>query len=53
VEQGGDYVLALKNNQPTFYEDVQVFLDEAAAGGFPDVEHETVQTRDWGHGRRE
>jgi predicted transposase YbfD/YdcC len=53
VEQGGDYVLALKNNQPTFYKDVQSFLDEAAAGGFPDVEHATVQTRDWGHGRRE
>ena len=28
VEQGGDYVLALKANQGTLFEDVQLFLDD-------------------------
>jgi len=27
VDQGGDYVLALKDNQPTLHADVKTFLD--------------------------
>jgi len=30
VEQGGDYVLALKGNQPSLHEDVRLFLDDPA-----------------------
>jgi len=31
VEQGGDYVLALKANQPTLHDEVKRFLDDAIA----------------------
>ena len=32
VEQGGDYALALKGNQPTLHADVALFLDDPARG---------------------
>src|SRR6476620_1329884 len=50
-EGGGDYVLAVKQNQPTLYERVEAAITEALegdAGGFD--EHQTVEK---GHGRRE
>jgi predicted transposase YbfD/YdcC len=52
VEQGGDYVLALKSNQPTLHEDAKLLLDEGIAKGFagPHDAHEDV---DKGHGRVE
>lgn len=52
-DQGGDYVLALKGNQPALYEDVKLFLDDAHARGFGGVSHETAVTKDWDHGRHE
>lgn len=49
VEKGADYVLALKDNQPTLAEDVSLWLDtEYAAKRL--VVHETL---DKGHGRIE
>jgi predicted transposase YbfD/YdcC len=48
VEGGGDYVLALKGNQPTMYQEFKLFLDELSQGALPDVE-----TVDKGHGRIE
>ena len=34
ISQGADYVLALKGNHPTAYEEVSTFLDTAVAEGF-------------------
>ncbi len=48
VEQGGDYVLALKGNQPSLYEDVRLFLDDPQRAA--EVTHTTV---DGDHGRIE
>jgi predicted transposase YbfD/YdcC len=47
VEQGGDYVLALKGNQGTLFEDVALFLDD------PAVALATAETTDGDHGRIE
>jgi len=49
TEAGGDYVLALKDNHPTLYDDVRLWLDtEAAAGRL--LPHETLEKD---HGRIE
>jgi len=48
VEQGGDYVLALKGNQATLHADVALFLDDPEFAA--DAMHETV---DGEHGRIE
>jgi predicted transposase YbfD/YdcC len=48
-EGGGDYVLAVKQNQPTLYEQVNQAIDEALEGEDLD-EHQTVEK---GHGRQE
>jgi len=47
IDQGGDYVLALKGNQGTLFEDVKLFLDD------PAVALETADTTDGEHGRIE
>lgn len=45
--QGGDYVLALKGNQGTLFDDVKLFLDD------PAVALATADTTDGEHGRLE
>ena len=50
VDQGGDYVLALKANQPTLLADVQTFLDDPAsavstAEPLVDGDHGRIETR--------
>lgn len=52
VEQGGDYVLALKANQPALHEDAKLLLDEGIAKGF-DGPHDYHESVDKGHGRIE
>jgi len=52
VKQGGDYVLALKANQPTLHEDAKLLLDEGIARGF-DGPHDYHEDVDKGHGRIE
>ena len=52
VKQGGDYVLAVKNNQPSLYEDVRLFFEDALEDGF-DVAYRFCEAEDWGHGRAE
>jgi predicted transposase YbfD/YdcC len=50
-ERGGDYVLAVKQNQPKLYEQVEQALTEALEGDTEDLdEHQTVEK---GHGRTE
>lgn len=52
VEQGGDYVLALKANQGTLYEDVKMYMDDGIDNGFAG-EQDSWQTVEKGHGRLE
>jgi predicted transposase YbfD/YdcC len=52
VERGGDYVLNLKANQPSLYEDVHMYLEDGIAHGFRGV-HDTWETVEKGHGRLE
>ena len=53
IDQGGDYVLALKSNQPALYEDVRTFFEEAEARRYRGVEHDHHEHTDGGHGRIE
>lgn len=53
TEQGADYVLALKENHQTLYDDVQLFLDDAKATDFAEMDHACVETVDGDHGRIE
>jgi predicted transposase YbfD/YdcC len=58
IEQGGDYVLPVKGNQPEMQADVQTFFEQAQANQFLDAEAETLphtfhQTIDAEHGRVE
>ena len=53
IDKKADYVLALKGNQGTLREDVEVFVEEQKANGF---QHATIswdQTVDGDHGRIE
>lgn len=52
VEQGGDYVLALKTNQPSLHEDAKLLLDAGIAQGFEGA-HDYHEEVDKGHGRIE
>ena len=53
VDRGADYVLALKANQPSLYEDVQLLFEQAGATNFQGVAHDFQQTINKGHGRIE
>jgi len=48
VDQGGDYVLALKGNQGTLHDDVSLYLDDPVHDATP-----TAQSVDADHGRIE
>ena len=50
IQQGGDYVLALKANQPMLHEDAKLLLDEGIARGFDGL-HDYHEQLDKGHGR--
>ncbi len=53
VQQGGDYILALKGNQGGLFEDVQWLFEQAITTNFADVDHDFYQSIDKGHGRLE
>lgn len=53
VEQGGDYVLALKGNQGTLAADVELMFTEGRATGFAEMTHDTHTTTEKDHGRLE
>ena len=53
TDQGGDYVLALKSNHPTLYEDVRTFFEEAQAKQYQGIDHDFSEQTDAGHGRIE
>ena len=53
IDKRADYVLALKDNQGTLREDVEVFVEEQKANGFQDATISRDQTVDGDHGRIE
>jgi len=53
LEKKADYVLALKGNQGTLCEDVEVFVAEQKANGFKDTKVSRYETVDGDHGRIE
>jgi predicted transposase YbfD/YdcC len=53
LDKKADYVLALKGNQGTLREDVELFASEQKANGFNDTEVSRHQTVDGDHGRIE
>jgi predicted transposase YbfD/YdcC len=52
-EGGGEYVLAVKGNQPNLHEAVQAVFDRAVEADFEGVKHDTHETVEDGHGRHE
>lgn len=53
VDGGGDYVLAVKGNQETLYEDIMAYLTECLDKDFAGVKVSTHSSREEGHGRKE
>jgi len=53
VGQGGDYLLAVKENQGNLYDDIALFFDLAQQNDFGKVNHLYHQTVNGGHGRIE
>lgn len=53
VRAGADYVLAVKQNQPTLHQGVKDFFQDHFADDFARTESRTRQTTEKGHGREE
>ncbi len=53
LDQGGDYLLALKENQPTLWEEVQSLFAQARDQVFVDLVEEQAHEVSKGHGRLE
>jgi len=53
IEKKADYILALKGNQGTLREDVEIFVDEQKALQYKDTTISTHETVDADHGRIE
>jgi len=52
-EKEADYVLALKKNHSSLYEDVTLYLDDTQGSGFAEIDHDYHETVDGDHGRIE
>jgi len=53
VDQGGDYILALKQNQETLYNEVVEFFEQEAQSDYAFVQTQQQESWDKGHGRIE
>ena len=53
VDKGGDYLLTVKDNQPTLFAEIQDSFEKALEQDFAGVQHDSYQTEDRGHGRKE
>jgi predicted transposase YbfD/YdcC len=53
VDNGADYVFALKGNQETLHQEVMDYIDEQAKNDFADVKARRHITHETGHGRDE
>jgi predicted transposase YbfD/YdcC len=52
-DQGGDYLLAVKGNQPSLYDAVHAVFDRACEADFAGVTHDGAESVEDGHGRHE
>ena len=53
VQGGGEYLLAVKENQPHLYEDVKQAFEDALENGEPGVDFTEVMTEEVRGGRQE
>jgi predicted transposase YbfD/YdcC len=53
VDRGGDYLLTVKDNQPTLLAEIQDCFEKALEQDFAGVQHDAYKTEDQGHGRQE
>jgi predicted transposase YbfD/YdcC len=53
IEQGGDYLLAVKMNQPTLHAAVEAAFDALAEAEFEGIKHSGHSSAQAGHGRQE
>lgn len=53
IERGGDYILAVKDNQPQLLEDIQNLMAQAFDSCFDKQRHDEYSTEDNRHGRVE
>jgi len=53
VAGGGDYVLAVKGNQPTLHQGIEKFFDDSLEDDFAHTKVRQHQTKEKGHGREE
>jgi predicted transposase YbfD/YdcC len=53
VEQGGDYMLAVKGNQPELHADIKQVFEGASSRGWGKREHDVHEEVEKGHGRIE
>lgn len=53
IAAGADYVLAVKDNQPTLHEEVHQLFMDGLENDFADLEHRYHKTSERGHGRVE
>lgn len=53
IDQGGDYLLTVKENQGHLHEDIALFFELAQQNGFAKADHTYHQTVNGGHGRIE
>ena len=51
VDLGGDYVLAVKDNQPTLHAAVRTFFESHLDNNLEDLQYRCRETTDSGHGR--
>jgi len=53
IERQGDYVLTVKDNQPTLKAEIEACFEKAALTDFKTVEQSAYKTEERGHGREE
>lgn len=53
IDQGGNYVLTVKDNQEHLREDISRVMQNAYENNFAGLEHDRYETRERGHGRDE
>jgi len=53
LDAGGDYLLLVKENQPTLYAAIALLFDPPPADALPLVDRREVRTVERGHGRRD
>jgi len=53
IENDADYLLMVKDNQPTLHDEIQNFFEQAESVKFEEVPHDSFITEDKGYGRNE